>query len=211
MLVMLLVSASPALADESLGWRKGDVVLRAAATGILFDSSSIVKLGGNVVPGGSVKLSNGVTMTGELEYFPVRSLSVTAVVGIPLETTGTGTGTLAPLGRAGSIKYGIGGLLARYHINASGRFSPFVSFGVSRLLVFSEKDGSVTDLQVDGAWGPSFQGGADFHVSRNVGIYVNASFIPMKTNARGMRGALPVDARATVNPTTIKAGLSYRF
>ena len=165
----------------------------------------------NLVPGGSVKLSNGVTVTGELEYFPTRSLSVTAVVGVPLNTTGTGTGSLASLGKAGSIKYGIGGLLARYHINASGRFSPFVSFGVSRLLVFSEKDGAVTQLEVDGAWGPSFQGGADFHISRKVGIYVNASFIPMKTNARGRLGALPVDARATVNPTTIKAGLSYRF
>lgn len=136
--VTLPMAATPALADKSVGWRKGDVVLRAGATGILFDSSSIVKLGGNVVPGGSVKLSDGVTLTGELEYFPTRSLSVTAVVGVPLNTNGTGTGTLTSLGKAGSIKYGIGGLLARYHINASGRFSPFVSVGIAATGVFGE-------------------------------------------------------------------------
>ena len=205
------VVASPLQAREPLGWQAGDVVLKLGSGGILFHSSAKVRLAGNEVPGGNATLSDGVTATGELEYFPNRSVSLGAIFGIPLNSTGRGSGAIASLGELGRVKYGIGGLVARYHFNATRRFSPFLGAGIARFLSFSTKDGTVSGLEIDSAWGPVLHGGADLHIDRSFGLYVNASYVLVKTDARGNVGGLPATARVTANPVAIQGGVSYRF
>ena len=199
------------LAKEPVGWHAGEVVLKLGSGAVLFNSSARIKVAGNEVPGGNAKLSNGVTATGELEYFPTRNVSIAAIFGIPLNSTGRGAGSLSSLGDLGRVKYGIGGLAARYHVNASGRFSPFVGAGIARFLSFSTKDGAVSNLEIDSAWGPAIQAGADFHLSRRFGLYVNATYVPVKTDARGVVGGAQANARVTANPVLIQGGVSYRF
>jgi outer membrane protein len=206
-----LCLASPARAKEPVGWQAGEVVLKLGSGAILFNSSARIKVAGNDVPGGNAKLSDGVTATGELEYFPTRNLSVAAIFGIPLNSTGRGAGTLSSLGELGRVKYGIGGLVARYHVNASRRFSPFAAVGIGRFLSFSTQDGAVSGLKIDSAWGPVLQGGADYHFNRRFGLYFNASYVPLKTDARGTVGGPPATARVTANPVAIQGGVSYRF
>ncbi len=206
-----LSMASPARAGEALGWQAGEVVLKLGSGAVLFNSSARIKVAGNEVPGGNARLSDGVTATGELEYFPTRNVSIAAIFGIPLNSTGRGAGSLTSLGELGRVKYGIGGLVARYHVNASGRFSPFIGAGISRFLSFSTRDGAVSDLEIDSAWGTAVQAGADFHISRRLGLYLNASYVPVKTDARGLVGGAPATARVTANPAAIQGGVSYRF
>lgn len=69
----------------------------------------------------------------------------------------------------------------------------------------------MSGLNADSAWAPVFQGGADFHLNRHVSLYANASYVPAKTDARGVMQGLPMTARVTLNPTVVQAGLSYRF
>ena len=64
-----LAWVTPAQAEEPTGWRKGDVVVSAGVSQILFNSSAEISLAGNKVTEGNVKLSNNTLLTGAIEYF----------------------------------------------------------------------------------------------------------------------------------------------
>ncbi len=202
---------APARAAESLGWEKGDLVVSAGVSVILLSSSADIELAGSPVQGGNVKLSNSVVPSGSIEYFAARNFSLVLVAGIPPQTKATGTGTLAPLGELGRVRYGIGSFIGRFHANASGRLSPYIGAGVSRFMVFGTKDGSVTDLRTEDAWAPVVQAGLDYHISRRIGLYAGATYVPVKTHSSGLSRGLPLTAKATLKSTTLKAGVSYRF
>lgn len=208
----LVSTAGSARAEEGLGWQSGDLVVKTGAAGVLFDSSARVDLAGTTVPGGGAQLSDAATATIEVEYFFSPNISTALDFGFPPPKAKiTGTGSLAPLGQAGKTKYGIAGLTLRYHLNGSGRISPFVGAGVGRLFIFDTSDGAVTDLDADGAWAPVVQGGIDFHLDKRFGLFANVAYAPMKTDASGTALGAPMTARVTLNPTVIQGGLSYRF
>ena len=207
----LIACAVPAQAEEVQGWRKGDVVVTAGVAAILFDSSAEIALGGTRVEGGNIKLSNNTLLSGTVEWFATRNFSVALVAGVPPTTRVTGTGTLAPSGELGRVKYGLASLVARYHLNAAGRVSPYLGAGVCRFIVFSTRDGSVTGLKADNAWAPVVQGGIDYHLTRHIGLFVNATYIPVKTHARGLSRGLAMTGNAVLKSAILKGGLSYRF
>ena len=206
------VFSDAARADDQLGWQKGDIVIKAGVAGILFDSSAEVKIAGNTVPGGGAKLSNAATASFEAEYFFSPNVSTALDFGFPPPTAEiTGTGSLAPLGTVGKTKYGIAGLTLRYHLNGSGRISPFIGLGVGRLFIFDTSDGAVTNLDAKGAWAPVLQGGVDLHLNRQFGLFANVAYAPMKNDASGTAFSAPMTARVTLNPTVVQGGVSFRF
>lgn len=205
------LSSTPAHAGEDLAARAGDIVVKVGAAGVLFDGSAKVKFAGNTVPGGSVSLTDDVTASAEIEYYATNALSLALNFGLPPKTRIDATGTLAPLGEAGRVRYGLGTATVRYHLNASGSVSPFVGAGVGHLFVFNTRDGSVSGLDADDAWAPVVQGGVDLRLSRNIGLYANVSYAPVKTDARGTVMGMPMTARVTLDPTVVQGGLSYRF
>lgn len=209
--IATLACAPVARAEEVPGWRKGDVVLGAGIAHVLFDANAQIALGGAPVTGGDIALSDNTLLSGSAEWFATRTVSLALVGGIPPTTRVTGTGTLAPSGELGRVKYGLATLLARYHFNASGRLSPYLGAGVTRFMVFSTRDGSVTDLKADGAWAPVAQAGIDYQLTRHIGMFGNATYIPVKTNARGTSRGLPLTGSATLKSAILKAGLSYRL
>ena len=62
-----MAMGTPSYAAETAGWVGGDVVIKASAAPVLFDSAATVKVAGVEVPGGSAKLSNNVTILSEIE------------------------------------------------------------------------------------------------------------------------------------------------
>lgn len=209
--IAMLAAAQTARAEDVPGWRQGDLVVSAGVAHVLFNASSRIELGGTPVAGGDISLSDNTLLSGSVEWFATRNVSLALVGGIPPTTRVTGTGTLAPSGELGRVKYGLATLLARYHFNASGRLSPYLGAGVTRFMVFSTRDGSVTNLKADGAFAPVAQAGIDYQLSRHVGLFGNATYIPVKTHARGTSRGLPMTGSATLKSTILKAGLSYRF
>jgi len=201
--------AQTAAAEES-GWKAGDVVIRAGSAGILPTGGGDVALAGTTVPGGSVDLSNTWTASADVEYFLSPAISLSFNAGIPGKTTVTGTGTLAGVGTAGKIKFGIAAATARYHLDL-GRVSPFVGAGVGHFFVFGETDGAVTGLKVNEAWAPVIQGGLDVHLTNQVGLYTHVSYAPVDTSARGSALGAPLTATIKLNPTIVQRGLFYRF
>lgn len=200
-----------ASAQDLAGPQAGDFVVKVGAADILFGSSARISVAGTEVPDASAKLSNSVTPTMEVEYFLTPSISAAVDFGLPPETRVTATGSLAALGTVGKVRYGLGGLTARYHINALGRFSPFVGGGVGHLFIFKTTDGSVSNLEASNAWAPVIQGGFDYRIDRHVGLFANVSYVPLKNDASGTAFGAPMTARVTLNPTIVQGGLSYRF
>ena len=205
------LAASPASAADDLGWQAGDFVVKAGAARLMFDSSAKVAIAGTTVPGGSLTVDDSTAASLEGEYFISRSISAALNLGIPVRTRVMGAGSLAPAGEAGGVKYGIGAAVVRYHFNASGAFSPYLSAGVGHLFIFDNTDGAVANFHVDDAWAPVIQGGADLHVSKHIGVFANASYAPLKTNGGGSFMGAPTSARVTLNPTVIQGGLFYKF
>lgn len=203
--------AGSASAQDVVGWQAGDVVIKAGPAAVLFDGSINLDIAGTPVAGANVDLSDGYTAGAEVEYFFTDTISAALNLGIPPKGTVDGTGSLAPFGELGKVRYGIGALVARYHFNAAGRFSPYIAGGVGHFMAMNENDGAVSNLEVDNAWGPVIQGGADFHLTENIGLYANATFSPMKTDAHGIIFAAPAVAEVTLDPTVVQAGLFYRF
>lgn len=209
--LILLASTTSAHAEDVQGWRKGDIVVSAGVAVILFDSAAEIALGGARIDGGTVKLSNNTLLSGSAEWFATHNLSVALVAGIPPTTRVSGAGTLAASGELGRVKYGLASLVARYHLNAAGRVSPYLGAGVSRFMVFSTRDGSVTNLKADNAWAPVVQGGVDYHLNRHIGLFANATYIPVKTEAHGTSRGLPLTGSATLKAAILKGGLAYRY
>ncbi len=207
----LCLAAPQVRAEETPGWQKGDVVVSAGVAAILFDSNGRIALGGTPITDGNIKLSNNTNLSGTAEYFAAHNLSIALVAGIPPTTRVTGTGALAAAGELGRVKYGLATLVGRWHLNASGRLSPFIGAGVTRFMVFSTQDGSVTNLKASNAWAPVVQAGINYHLNRHVGLFALATYIPVKTEARGTSRGLPLTGSATLKTTILKSGLSYRF
>lgn len=206
-----LLAPHAASAQEEFGREAGDISIKAGAAAIMFDSSAAVEIGGTPVDGGSLSLSNGTTASFEVEYFFSSAISASLNFGIPMETSVQGEGALAPAGEAGRVDYGIGAATLRYHVDTGIGLSPYLGVGLGRLFIFDETDGALANFDVDGAWAPVFQGGADFGISKNIGLFANVSYAPLKTDGRGEIFGAPAAAEVTLNPTVVQGGVSFSF
>src|SRR4030095_3270822 len=74
---------------------------RAGPTGLLFDSSARIKLGGRDLAGASLTPSDNATRILEGGYVVTPDVAVVVSGGVPPTTTFTGTGTIAGLGTLG--------------------------------------------------------------------------------------------------------------
>lgn len=189
----------------------GQFVIRTGLAGVLFDSKGEFTLGGQPVPGGSLKLTDNASIALEGAYYLSPELSVSLTVGAPPVTTAHGVGTLAPLGRLGAVKYGPGVGLLKYQYNGFGRFQPWVGGGATYMVIFKNKDGAINGVDVDNHWGGAVQVGADYMIGPKWGLYASASKLFLHTNGAGTFSGLPITLKATMDPTIVQAGLNFRF
>ena len=189
----------------------GNLVLRIGGAGVMFNTDAKFALAGHPVPGANTKLSDTAAPIFSLDYFLTKSVSASFTVGVPPTTTGTGTGTLAPLGTLGSIQFGPSVGLVKYHVGGLGRFQPWVGAGVTRMLIFSDHDGAITKLKVHPSWGGAFQVGSEYMMDSHWGVWGGVTKLLLRTHAQGVEGGLPVTAKVALDPTIIEGGLSYRF
>jgi len=189
----------------------GDFVVRAGAAGVYFDSSAAMAVGGAPVPTANLVLSDSWTAAAEFDYHLSPSVSLSLTVGLPPQTDATGLGALAPAGRLGSVRYGTGVVLAKYHFGQLGPVQPWLGAGATRMIIFDTKGGSIPDLDVDDKWGGALQGGAEVMLNDRFGLYGSVSKLFLETDGRGTFMGAPVTAAITLDPTIYQAGLSYRF
>lgn len=192
----------------------GDWRLRLGPGHVSFDEQVTLSAAGNVVPGAGATFSNNTTLLAELGYRFTPQWSAGLTFGIPPTTTATGSGTAAPFGDFGKIKYGPLGLSGQYQFNSGGTIQPYVGAGVAYNIVFSNKDRAITQLKAENSWGTFLQLGADIELTPKYGLFIDVKKFQLKTKATGFlpaAGGAPVRAEAKLNPLVIHAGLLMRF
>jgi outer membrane protein len=210
-LTLALGAAAARAQDQSYQPHAGTLALKVGGAGILFNSSGKLKLGGAPLAGADLKLSDNATAIVEGEYYFRRDLSVSLTVGVPPTLTATGKGSLAPLGKLGSVEYGPGAVLAKYHFDQFGRFQPYLAAGATRMLIFSDSDAAITQLKVHPAWGGAVQGGADYMLSPHWGVFASVSHLFLRTHGEGNFSGLPVTAKIALDPNIVIGGLTFRY
>lgn len=173
--------------------------------------SATLTAGGQPVPGGDVSIDGRWTLEGEVGYYLTKNVAIAVAAGLPPKFNVDAAGTLAPLGRAGTMTGGPAGLLVQYHFNPEGRFQPYVGAGASFLIVFDTKDGALNDLEADSAVGTALQAGADIMVNDRWGMFVDVKKAWVGTVAKANLGPTPVRAKVKVDPLVANVGLTYRF
>lgn len=206
--IALVATAASA---QSLEPKAGDLAVRVGVAHIRFDSGADFVVAGTPAPAAGLKLSNNTTAALELDYHVHRNVSLSLTVGFPPVTHATGTGQLAPVGRLGSVRFGTGVAQAKYHFSGLGRLQPWIGGGVTRMVVFSERDAAVQNLSVKDHWGGAVQAGAEYRMSPRMGVYASASKLFLHTNGTASLGPAPVAAKIDLDPTILQAGVSFHF
>jgi outer membrane protein len=173
--------------------------------------SATMTAGGAPVPGADVSIDGRWTVEGELGFYVTKNVSVSLAAGAPPTFKVMASGTLAALGEAGEMTGGPAGLLAQYHINPEGRFSPYVGAGAAFLIVFDTSDGNLSNLKANSAIGPAIQAGADYKLNDSYGLFFDVKKAWVGTVAKANLGPVPVRAKVKVDPVVLNAGLTYRF
>lgn len=208
--IVLSLHAIPARAQD-LAPHAGDFYTRVGLAGVLFETSSKVSLAGQRLGGAGLSVDDNITGAGELGYFVRPDLSLSVTFGIPPKTNLKGTGMLAPLGRLGSVRYGITVAAIDYHFNGFGRFQPYFGAGPALLSIFSNQDAALQHLDVSGNWGGAVQAGFDYMIGKRWGLYSSVSQIFLQTNGKATVSGLPISAKVTLNPLVAQSGIMFRF
>ena len=210
-LALALGAGAARAQDQAYQPHAGMLAFKLGGGGILFNSSGKFTVAGQPLPGAGLKLSDNATAIFEAEVYIHRDVSLSLTVGVPPTLTATGTGNLAPLGKLGSVEYGPGALLMKYHFSGLGRFQPYLGGGATRMLIFSEHDAAISDLKVHPAWGGAVQGGSDYMLTPHWGAFASVSHLFLSTHGQGTFGGLPIQAKIALDPTIVMGGLTFRY
>jgi outer membrane protein len=196
--------ASPATAQDS----KWFVHLGPAQLS-LADKADI-SAGGTALPDAGIDTDPQYTAVMEIGRMVAPSVAVSLTMGLPPVAKFDGTGTLEGLGRLGSVRYGPGALTVQWH-PMKGNFQPYVGAGATYMHIFSTKDASLTDVEVDDDIGPLIQVGAHYFFDGKHGVFLDVKKGWLRTTATANLGPTPIEAKLKLDPLVLNAGLAFRF
>ena len=204
----MLATTTAAHADGDRWWA------HAGAARVMFHDTTTLYAGGNVVPGAGAKSSDNTALVFETGYQLTPQWSASLTFGVPPTSTVTGTGTAAPLGKAGEITYGPLVFAGQYRFGDPGSVRPYLGAGPVYYIVVASKDGAIQQLDVKNGWGSALQAGVEVPLAKGYALFFDVKKIFVKTTATGVLpaiGGAPVRAETTLNPLLVHAGLAFTF
>lgn len=186
----ILLSAAgaivPAAAQDASGQDFDRFMVRGGFAYVHWDEDAAIKVGGELIPGGTVRTSNNTGIEVDFSYFLTRDLSVAVALGVPPTTTLEGAGTLEGVGELGRVTYGPGVVSLLYHVNGLGPVKPYLGGGINYTIIFDTDDALLQDFEADDAIGNVLQAGVDIAVNERFGIYLDAKKVFASSNTRWM-------------------------
>jgi outer membrane protein len=177
-----------------------------------YHSSATIATNGQLLSGGTAKVSNNISVTFDLGYEITKSFSVSVTSGIPVKPHVTGEGTAASLGVLGKVRYGPAIFSGNYQFPKAGRFRPYVGGGAAYAIIFKNFDGSVKDLQVHNNWGSVVQGGVEYEANSKYTVFIDFKQVWLSVNADGfLSDGSAVKARVKLNPTLVTVGIKFHL
>lgn len=204
----LLGAAGLAHAEDSRWWA------HVGAARVDFRDEVTLSVGGSVVPGAGAKLSDETTLALEVGYQFTPAWSASVLVGVPPTAKVTATGTAAPLGQLGEVRYGPLVFAGQYRFGDSRSVQPYVGAGAVYFMVMESKDGSLQGFDAESRWGSVLQAGVEVPLGERYGLFFDVKKMFLKTTAAATVpafGGAPATARVTLDPLVLNAGLTWRF
>lgn len=194
------------------GLGKGDFLLRVSALGVLPQNTSS-RVG---VIGGRVSATNQVMPELTFEYFLTDHISLDLIAASTRHDLAVQNSAL------GKVDLGSAWVLpptvtAAWHFRPHHRFNPYVGVGMTLAFFYDMKPagGAVQKLDLRTTVGPTANIGFDYQVAGNWFVNVDAKqmflSVPAYINERGGGVGPFIHARDSLNPTTVAAGIEYRF
>ena len=218
--------------------------IRLGALGAIDQTSSNLysqQLAGVVIPGvGFVPLagagpqmllagrgatySNAFTASVEVGYFFTPNLSLEIAGGVPVWVTVKITGFSLTTPASGTILTetlpAAIPITAVYHFTQFGALQPYLGGGIAPSFDFSIRNGFSTGGSYEPAVGLVLQGGFDYMLSRNWGVFFDAKkiFTESTGKATGINlglpiGTIPVQStiKTSAQPWVFTTGITFRF
>lgn len=105
----------------------------------------------------------------------------------------------------------------QFHLAPNGRFDPYIGAGAAYVLIddvdtpdeLNNLDFERLDFKDD--VGLALNAGLGIRLSNNLGLTLDAKYVPLESSARAVRTTGNTDVKFDINPVILSAGLSLRF
>ena len=172
------------------------------------------------LPGSQINIKSASALFATLTYMVTEDISIEALGGLPYKHDIVGAGSVAGVGKIGSIHQISPTVLLQYRfLSADGPFRPYVGAGPTfakfygtkgsaALTAVTNPGGPGTTIGGDTEWGGSLQAGANYKIDKH--WFVDASVIKtfISTKATLSTGQ---ETKARLNPIAINASIGYTF
>jgi outer membrane protein len=185
--------------------------LHLGPAGLVLDEGAQIFAANSRVPGGTIKIKEHMTFAVEAGYYLSPNIAVSFTGGLPPNVKIEAAGTMLGMGRVGATTYGPMTATVHYHFTDWGRFQPYIGAGPTFMYVFDQKDGIMSSLRVENAFGFAVQVGADYMLNDTWGVFVDVKKAILRTEGTGFLGPVPVKADIRLDPLVIHTGLTLRF
>jgi outer membrane protein len=176
-----------------------------------YDEKSTITVDGVTDPTADIGLAPSYTLSTEAGYFLTPNIALAISSGYPPTESAEGAGSISGLGTLGKVTGGMTDFNVQYHFTNFGAFQPYVGAGPTYFAVFDTQDGAMTDFKVRPSWGANLQIGADWMLTKNLGVFADVKKVFISTTSTGSLGGVPVNTDVQLNPTLFSVGLTLRY
>lgn len=174
--------------------------------------------GGPLAVIGNGAIAPNYTVALELGYYITPNIALVVSAGIPpiahLKVSGFSAAAALGSNLLGSIRHGPAMVLLRYQFTELGALQPYFGAGAVYLLNLGNiNDGILTNLAVDQNWGFVVQAGADWMLTPNWGVFIDAKKLFLSTDASGflLNTTIPIRTHVQLDPWAVSTGITFKY
>ncbi|MGH6853752.1 MAG: OmpW/AlkL family protein, partial [Methylocella sp.] len=172
--------------------------------------------GGGLFPAANMAIRPQYTLAVEVGYFVTPNIALAVGAGVPpiahIKATGLPTASAFGSNLIGSVRYGAAVALLQYHFTQFGAVQPYAGAGAGYVLNLGNiSDGILTNFTWDQNFAFVLQGGADWMLTENWGVFVDGKKLFYSTDAQGFSGAVPFRAHVQLDPWVASAGITFKY
>lgn len=172
-------------------------------------TSGITGLG--VPAGADATIGSATTLLVTYERELAPNLGLEFVLGVPPKIKAKGSGTVAFLGEVLSAKHVAPTVLLNYHFGDAGSaLRPYLGAGINYTRFTGASTPYGWQVSLSDSWGLAVQAGVDYALSRQWGLFASVAAVQVKSDLVAV-GAAVLRTTIDFRPTTLSAGVSYKF
>ncbi len=206
-----LSTAAGVAGDHRWSLADAPFFLHLGVSAVPYNEAATIAIDGYTVPGADVHLDPNYTLAVEAGWYLTPNFAISLSSGYPPTADAMAAGSIAAYGSLGKVTGGMIELNGQYHFTNFGGFQPYVGAGPTFFHVFDTQDGTLAAFSVKDSFGFNLQVGADWMITKNVGLFVDLKKIFISTSASGYLGTSTVTSDVRLDPMIFSVGMALRY